>query len=432
MVLKKILLLLASIIIFFVALFFYLANYQFENKSSFTDLNRYEFKIDIPQTQYKLLEKEMQKFVEEQEKLFFSEIDITLNINTTFNISYNISSHENIQIVTLYSKIKVGNIDQYQIKTIHYDIKNNQIISLRDYLLNEQSAEILSHISYFKVLQKINQEELKVDEKTKLEMNFNNFNTFDYYQFIDDGLELSFVLNQNIEITILLPYSEINYLLKNEYRKTEITPYKRDVSQFAGKKLIAFTFDDGPNTMTTELLLNGLNKYNAKVTFFVLGNRVNANSDVLKRAYMEGNQIGSHTYNHKNLIKLNSNQIDREVNNTVSVINNIIGSNPSVFRPPYGNSNYLVKQHVNVPIIMWNIDSLDWKYRDKEVVKNNIVSSASDGDIVLVHDIYLSSVEGALLAMEELYNQGFAFVTIDEMMQLKGIDWQQGKYYYKF
>ena len=248
------------------------------------------------------------------------------------------------------------------------------------------------------------------------------------------GLELSYIIKQpqDLKTSIHLSYDQINSYLKSEYQKKVDYSIKRDLTPFAGKKLIAFTFDDGPNTATTEVLLNGLSKYNAKVTFFVLGNKVNSNSTILKRAYDEGTQIGSHTYNHKNLIKLNEAQIKAEINNTASVVKNIIGVEPTALRPPYGNTNAYVRNNVNVPIILWNIDPLDWKYRDKNIVKENIVKNAKDGDIVLVHDIYMSSVEGALLAMEELYKNGFAFVTIDEMMQLKGITWQKGKYYYSF
>lgn len=431
---KTIIPLLVSIIIFLAALLLYLINKTPSDNMTFTKFDDYEIKIDVPTTEYELIENEIQEFIQSEKENFFYNIDITLDVNTSFEIYYNTTFNGDVEILTLYSKIKVGNLYKNNTKTIHYSLKENRILTINDYLLDETKLLSLSQISYFAIMEKINQQGITLEKDTLEKIISPISNNYKNFQLTDEGLQLLFILDQQeyLEIPILLPYAQINSLLKAEYRKNVIAPYKRDLSQFAGKKLIAFTFDDGPNSITTEILLNGLNKYNAKVTFFVLGNKANANSATLKRAYEEGNQIGSHTYNHKNLIKLNASQIKGEINNTSSVIQNIVGAEPLTLRPPYGNANLLVRQNVKGPIILWSIDPLDWKYKDKEIVKNNIVKEAKDGDIVLVHDIYLSSVEGALLAMEELYNQGFAFVTIDEMMQLKGINGEQGKYYYKF
>ena len=232
-----------------------------------------------------------------------------------------------------------------------------------------------------------------------------------------------------MEINITIPYEDINKYLKEQYRDTtkdetvaKEVPNIRDLEQFKDKKLIAFTFDDGPSTSNTNYLLDNLDKYNARVTFFVLGSRVDNNKDVLKRAYLQGNDIGSHTYNHRNLNLLSDEGIIDEVKRTNDKIKEVIGVSPTLLRPPYGNLTSHGKELANMHVILWNIDPLDWKYKDKNRVANEIIEHAHDGAIVLVHDIYKSSVDGALLAMEELEKEGYAFVTITEMAELRGID----------
>ena len=430
---KMIMPLLLALLIFIISFSCYIIKKQEKDTTLFPPVDGFTIKIDVPKTDYELLKQKIDHFIQTQENEFLKKIDITSNSKTIFEISYETFQNEDEQVVMLYAKTYIDDLYTCIIKTVHYNEKTNQILLLNDYLIDHNSLQILSDISYHAILEKLSSQNININNDIVKNITTPDITNFENFEFTDDALKLTFIIpqNQDIEITISLSYAQINYLLKDEYKRAISKPHKRDLSQFIGKKLIAFTFDDGPN-YTTEILLNGLNQYNAKVTFFVLGNRVNENSDIIKRAYEEGNQIGSHTYNHKNLIKLNSLQIQGEINNANTVIREIIGTEPSVFRPPYGNINNSVKQYINVPIILWNIDPLDWKYKDKEMIKNNIVSNAEDGDIVLVHDIYLSSVEGALLAMEELYNQGFAFVTIEEMMTLKGVDWQQGKNYYKF
>lgn len=423
--------LIVSIIIFIVSLFIYTCKKPENNQPLLYKTSNYEINIDIPNTNYQLINDEIKKFVQNEQNNLFSEIDISLRHKTILNISHEIKNNNNIETIIIYSNIEGENIKKTSIKTIHYNTDDNQIILLNNYI-KEDLLQDLSDISYHSILSELAKLNISIDNNIIENMTLLNFENYNNYEFNESGLKLDFIIKQknDIKITITLPYSQINYLLKDEYKRTVTEPYQRDLTQFKDKKLIAFTFDDGPSSYT-EVLLNGLNKYNAKVTFFTLGSRVNYYGEILKRAYQEGNQIGSHTYSHNNLINLNYNQISSEINNANYAIRELIGVDSTVFRPPYGNVNNSVKMNVNVPIIMWNVDTLDWQYRDKETVKNNIISSVEDGDIILLHDLYLSSVEGALLAMDELYKQGFAFVTIDEMMQLKGTEWEKDKIYYK-
>lgn len=425
---KAIIPLMISIAIFLIALAFYIIKKD-DGSQPVLEINYYDIKFNVQKTKIEKLDEQIISYIYDQTKQFLRNMDIASPNNNKINIDSDISSNDNIISVILYSTIQANDYVKRDRKTIYYNKDTNEIIKLQSYLNSEDYLQIILNLSYHYVLAYLKHNNIAIDENNVSTA----INNLENYKFTDSGLELIFILNNvDIEVQITIPYAEINYILKDEYKKTVQQKFQRDLEQFRDKKLIAFTFDDGPDEYITNILLNGLSKYNAKVTFFVLGSRVNSNSNVLKRAHEEGNQIGSHTYNHKNLINLNQNQIMLEINHTATVIKEIIGEYPTVIRPPYGNINKIIKNYINVPIIMWNIDTLDWKYKDKETVKNNIISQAEDGDIVLLHDIYLSSVEGALLAMEELYKQGFAFVTIDEMAKLKGIEWKQGKNYYKF
>ncbi len=210
------------------------------------------------------------------------------------------------------------------------------------------------------------------------------------------------------------------------------TPQKRDLTKYQGKKLIAFTFDDGPNSSTTNLLLDGLDKYDAKVTFFILGNRISKNKEVIKKAYLNGHDIGSHTYNHKNLFQLKNQGVLSEINKTNEELKKIIGVSPIYLRPPYGNINKRINDLTDMYIICWDVDTLDWKYKDRNKIRDNILKHAHDGAIILLHDIYKESVMGTFLAMKELENMGYAFVTISEMAELKKIQLDKDAVYYQF
>ena len=123
----------------------------------------------------------------------------------------------------------------------------------------------------------------------------------------------------------------------------------------------------------------------------------------------------------------------QEIKNTNDIIENTIGVKPILLRPPYGNINDDIKKLSNMHIIEWDIDTLDWKYKDKDKIANEIITNAHDGAIVLLHDIYKSSVEGALQAMAQLKEEGYVFVTILEMAELKGItlDYETSYFYFK-
>lgn len=194
------------------------------------------------------------------------------------------------------------------------------------------------------------------------------------------------------------------------------------------KKMIALTFDDGPNYNTSKII-DVLNKYDIKATFFVLGSRAINNKDILKKMADSGMEIGNHTYNHLLLTKYDENKIRSEIEDTSEVIYNATKKRPKLLRPSYGSVNNKIKKVANMPIIIWDIDTLDWKYHNSKRITSRIVNKVRDGDIILMHDIYSASLNALSNIIPILQDNGYEFVTIDELFYYKGISLENGKVY---
>ena len=194
------------------------------------------------------------------------------------------------------------------------------------------------------------------------------------------------------------------------------------------KKMIALTFDDGPNYNTSKVI-DVLNKYDIKATFFVLGSRAINNKDILKKMADSGMEIGNHTYNHLLLTKYDENKIRSEIEDTSEVIYSATKKRPKLLRPSYGSVNNKIKKVANMPIIIWDIDTLDWKYHNSKRITSRVVNKVRDGDIILMHDIYSASLNALSNIIPILQDNGYEFVTIDELFYYKGISLENGKVY---
>ncbi|MDE7245432.1 MAG: polysaccharide deacetylase family protein [Oscillospiraceae bacterium] len=198
----------------------------------------------------------------------------------------------------------------------------------------------------------------------------------------------------------------------------------------AASALAAITFDDGPSKYTSGLL-DELDKRDVKVTFFMQGCNAEKYPSVVKRAYEAGHQIASHTYNHPQLTKLSDKEIQNQLSTTDSILNNAIGTNNSyMLRPPYGSTNERVLPAIGRPAIIWSVDTLDWKSRNADAVYQHIVNDTKDGSIVLLHDLYATSVSGALRGIDTLLSQGYELVTVEELLRRRGSDAVSGKKYF--
>lgn len=192
--------------------------------------------------------------------------------------------------------------------------------------------------------------------------------------------------------------------------ETESIVWQRD------EKKVAITFDDGPDAKTTALLLDGLKARKVHATFFVIGEKAEQNPELIRRMSEEGHLIGNHTYSHVQLNALSSNQARSQVKAANDVIEGITGQEVIYLRPPYGEWSHKKDCPQNMIAVYWDVDPLDWKRTDTEQIAADILRQVKPGDIILLHDIYKTSVQAAFLVIDELQRQGYEFVTVDELM----------------
>lgn len=197
--------------------------------------------------------------------------------------------------------------------------------------------------------------------------------------------------------------------------------------------MVALTFDDGPNYASTKIVVNTLKKYNAKATFFVLGQHLTKeqtnNRDILKEAYDNGNEIASHTYDHQALTRLSNAQIKDEMSKTDALVLDVIGEKPSLMRPPYGATNDNVASQIQYPMIMWSVDTLDWKTRNTQMTIDSVVNGARDGAIILMHDIHMPTAKAVEVIVPKLIEKGYQLVTVSELAAAKGYTLEKGQRY---
>lgn len=193
--------------------------------------------------------------------------------------------------------------------------------------------------------------------------------------------------------------------------------------------LIALTFDDGPKRSTTTQLLDGLSQRGVQATFFLIGEQIVGNEDLVRRMDEEGHQIGIHTYDHVKLTGLNRADFDAQVDKTRQMLKNVLGHNDFLLRPPYGMYDEGVRAMAECPIILWSIDPEDWGDKNADRITAHILENAQDGSIILLHDIYPTSVEAALRVVDALHERGYLFVTIEQLFTERGVELQAGQVY---
>ena len=179
---------------------------------------------------------------------------------------------------------------------------------------------------------------------------------------------------------------------------------------------VALTFDDGPNARYTPLLLEGLRKRNIHATFFLLGENILKNKELLLRMQKDGHLIGCHTWSHVQLDKISPSRASREILKTNSLIYHITGTYPTCLRPPYGAWKKDLELPVTMLPVFWDVDTLDWQSQNPENILDIVRKNVQDGSIILMHDSYDSSVRAALAITDELTEKGYDFVTADQLL----------------
>ena len=181
-------------------------------------------------------------------------------------------------------------------------------------------------------------------------------------------------------------------------------------------KRVAITFDDGPHPVYTPSLLDGLKERNVKAMFFLIGENIVGREHIVRRMAEEGHIIGNHTFHHVQLNCLNEEVACQEITSTNELIESIINKPIEFIRPPFGAWSSKKSCPVELFTILWNIDPLDWKDQNTDLIVQRVLSEVKDGSVILLHDVYDTSVEAAFRIIDALQAEGYEFVTADQFI----------------
>lgn len=204
------------------------------------------------------------------------------------------------------------------------------------------------------------------------------------------------------------------YTAEYTQRDSEKQADSREIVQ--DPKYIALTFDDGPHAVYTRQLLDGLKERDVCVSFFLIGQNIRGNEALVLRMKEEGHLIGNHSQNHVQLTAEHEDAVCGQIISTNQQIAEITGQTPEYVRPPFGSWDEELECLVPMTVVLWDIDPLDWKSQDKNHIVDHVVKRVEDGDIILLHDVYETSVEAALEIVDRLSEKGYNFVTVDELL----------------
>ncbi|WP_279001382.1 polysaccharide deacetylase family protein [Thomasclavelia cocleata] len=309
------------------------------------------------------------------------------------------------QFINLNLKIEKFNENEKLIlstnKLFSYDLKNNTLLTVDDCLRNLYKTSLAG----INGIDKINHDNSNIRiEKSKLII-YTDEN-------LKEKVEINYAENKDL---IKLANKNIPSNAPIDVAKPTPQP-KIDPN----KKIVAITLDDGPHKTNTLRTIELFEKYNGRATFLMLGKNVKLYPDIVKTVYEHGFEIGSHSWDHPDLRKLDVDGVNKQIVDTQNEIFSITGFEPKIIRPPYGATNDISKEVIadnGLKIALWNLDTEDWKLKDANKIKDAIVNNAFNGAVILIHDIHTFTIDGLEMALEELDKRGYQFVTLDTLSQ---------------
>ena len=200
--------------------------------------------------------------------------------------------------------------------------------------------------------------------------------------------------------------------------------------QAKSEKYVALTFDDGPSGRFTRRLLEGLEERDVQATFLLCGYRLKEYPNLAEQIYNAGHEIGLHGYSHRDMATLSEWELKKEIADTRALLPK--GCEAVFLRPPGGSATGLVEKisgAMGLALLLWSVDPRDWAVHDATAVETAVVSQVQDGDVILLHDLSDSSVNAALAIVDKLQKEGFRFVTVSRLAEIRGVTIQPGKTY---
>ena len=316
-----------------------------------------------------------------------------------------------------------------------FDKKSGEVVGLADFTeQSDEAAETIISATKDNISQTIKQR-----QQPEIDLNeIINKEALSNFIITNNGNSLAWPLGQASllpssygELTITVPISSVSKYLQNPTaRKLANIPKPPEPkpapapapaaptpAPTTGNKVIALTFDDGPGPYTAHLL-DILDQYGAKATFFLIGSKVSGQASVVRSIQARGHQLGNHSWSHPELPKLSVDQIAGEIDRTNEAIRQATGVKPSILRPPYGAVNGVVLEQLrlrNMSSILWSVDTRDWADRNSQIVCSRAVAGARPGAVILMHDIHQTSVNAVPCILSSLKQQGYSFVTIQRL-----------------
>ncbi|QGG49799.1 polysaccharide deacetylase family protein [Lysinibacillus pakistanensis] len=385
------------------------------------------FAIHYPQTDNKAFNEAVLQYISDSKETYLSSMKKNKNKEAMGELNISLETfpyREHYYSFVLTKMVYLGGANhEVSTKTFFINNETGEQITIKTLLQGDENNLASLAAQVRKDLQQNLQlkDDLFTDELEKAtEPKWSNFNRF---SIVEDSLQFYF---DEYEIAsgaagapiVKLPLSLINPLLASDFQiaMETIKPTKPTNTGDSNTKRIALTFDDGPHPKVTEQILDTLDKYHAKATFFMLGGRVQYYPDIAKDVLARGHEIGNHTWNHPVLTKLSQEQVLKQYTSTSAELKKAINQDATVFRPPYGATNDAINGQIPIPAVLWTIDTLDWKHRNAQqllpYVKNNLHNNA----IVLMHDIHQSTADGLDAVLAYLQGQGYEFVTVSEIL----------------
>lgn len=333
-----------------------------------------------------------------------------------FNMSYRLNHND--EFISLMVKVLRG--ENEEIKTFFSNPDGSKIYTFED-VFDEQKIKLMAEKIDEKLRQSDESAGSTLDYKLALLPKIENFQKF-YF----DKEEITFYFDNFNDQKLheaVFSYDELSDFLKLEISKPVYLTYDEILYEpikiiDPDKPMVALTFDDGPNKYT-EQLLDALKEYNCSATFFVLGSMVEKFPIALQRMVLEGHEIGNHTMDHRQLTKLTEKEIIKEVEDTQHAIESIVHVYPTLVRPPYGSKNETVSRILDYDLILWDLDTRDWASKDTQKIIEVTLNNVRDKDIILMHDIYPTSVQAAIELIPLLQERGYQLVTVSELMMYR-------------
>ncbi len=379
--------------------------------------------INYPKTNLKKLDQNIKKYINKiynDFKTNYEKIDdiekSELNIDYTYDIIND--NYINITITSFISSSSLAH-PITTIKTFTFDQQKKKMLNLEDIVDKNNLNKMVDIIK----------EELNSKYKDCILPDVvisPNYNNFPLFTFSPNALNIYFNPYEissgycgviNIEIPFSKISTKLNLKKENKEPKAQIvtkTSYVIDPN----KPSIAITFDDGPSTYTSDIL-KLLKENDANATFFILGNKVNNYVDTLKEMYKNGNEIGNHSYNHKWLTKLSIEEFQNQINKTQDIIKNTIGYTPTLLRPTYGSVNKKIRANTDMNIVLWDVDTMDWKIKNSKKIASRALEQIEDLDIILMHDTHKRTLEALKIMIPTLKEKGYQLVTVSELKEIK-------------